>query len=440
MDENLNNGLHLRFQVPEDSNSVWPYREIGGPTRLSTDLTNNCVGCSVTSLDLPHSDRIQDNRGRRENRISFEKTGRVGGNDNEDGTENGIPRSHCKPNMGILTRGGEDSEVHVRCLSPLRESTQKGDDRQHQISNTVESECDECATMGLTYCPNSGTIKSLQASFGKLCRIGNMGSVMRGNELCHFVLPHPNPAQEVGPTSYDQEPVSIMSNCGKNDVSPQGCSDSLMVVETFVREQDRRRMALTFGYDLPFGSRDPKRLFELTDYMERIAEFGFNHIIVIGEVDYGMVFMDCYGRLFHWEDACQILWPRKSDDCLSWFVDDDGNDEEQDDEVPEGSDQNNVLEVLPPKESTTPIPLAHISNSSDDSKEAGPSNSLEAEDDYYKMILEDCAKDCAYFDSIPQSVKETNEGMPDDSDDDGYGGCNEYGERNRGYYYRDGGY
>ena len=30
--------------------------------------------------------------------------------------------------------------------------------------------------------------------------------------------------------------------------------------------------------------------------------------------------------------------------------------------------------------------------------------------------------------------------MPDDLDDDGYGGYNEYGERDRGYYYRDGGY
>jgi len=37
------------------------------------------------------------------------------------------------------------------------------------------------------------------------------------------------------------------------------------------------------------------------------------------------------------------------------------------------------------------------------------SNPLEAEDDYYKMILEDCTKDCVYFDSAPQSVKETNE-------------------------------
>src|ERR1043166_5912316 len=67
-------------------------------------------------------------------------------------------------------------------------------------------------------------------------------------------------------------------------------------------------------------------------------------------------------------------------------------------------------------ESTAPIPLTHDSNSSDDSKEVGPSNSLEAEDDYYKILLEDCAKDCVYFDSAPQSVKETNEDeMPDDS-------------------------
>jgi hypothetical protein len=113
-------------------------------------------------------------------------------------------------------------------------------------------------------------------------------------------------------------------------------------------------------------------------------------------------------------------------------------------------------------------------NSSDDSKEVSPNNSLEAEDDYYKMILKDCAKDCVYFDkeidSTSQSVEEMNretvfakqgetneiksddennfsdseDEMPDDSDDDdgynGYGGYNEYSERDRGYYYCDRGY
>ena len=34
---------------------------------------------------------------------------------------------------------------------------------------------------------------------------------------------------------------------------------------------------------------------------------------------------------------------------------------------------------------------------------------LEAEDNYYKMLLEDCAKDYMYFDSTLQSVNEMNE-------------------------------
>ena len=118
---------------------------------------------------------------------------------------------------------------------------------------------------------------------------------------------------------------------------------------------------------------------------------------------------------------------------------DEAEDEEQDDEIPEGFDQNNVLEVLPLAKltSTTSIPLAHDSNSSDNSKEVGPSNPLEADGDFYKMLLGGFDKE---VDSTPQPVKETNEWMPDDSDDDGYGGYNEYGERDRGYYYRDGGY
>jgi len=283
------------------------------------------VGRKVTSLDLSHSDHIRDIRGRRENHISFGMAEETRGNDLHYGTENKIPCSRCKPDVGILTRGREDSEVHVRRLSPVRESTKTREVSQQGHSNKVESERDDGATMGLKYCPNSGTIKSLQASFGELCRIGTMGNIMRPNELCHLVLPHPNPAQEIGRTFGDQESMSIMSKCGENDDEQQGCNNSLMVVDTFASEQVRRRVALNFGYDLPFHGRDPKEFFESTDYIECVAEFGFNHIIVIGEIDYGMIFMDCYGRLFHWEDECQKLFPYESEDGLPWFVDDDGN-------------------------------------------------------------------------------------------------------------------
>jgi len=109
-------------------------------------------------------------------------------------------------------------------------------------------------------------------------------------------------------------------------------------------------------------------------------------------------------------------------------------------------------------EVSKPIPLTHDSNSSDDSKEVSPSNSLEVEDDFYKMLLKDYVKNYMYFDkkidftfqsmkktnkeTVSQSGRETNESksdndsnsnnseeeMLDDSDDDGYGGYNEYSE------------
>ncbi|CAB5357139.1 unnamed protein product [Rhizophagus irregularis] len=66
--------------------------------------------------------------------------------------------------------------------------------------------------------------------------------------------------------------------------------------------------------------------------------------------------------------------------------------------------QANSLVSAEVSESTVPIPLTHDSNSSDDSKEVSPSNSLKVEDDYYKMLLEDCAKDCVYFNSAPSRV------------------------------------
>ena len=145
------------------------------------------------------------------------------------------------------------------------------------------------------------------------------------NELCHLVLSHPDPIQESGITFENQESVSILSDGGKDDDLLQGCSDSFMVIDTFVNEQDRRKIALSFGYDLSYDSCNPKELIEVTNYMERVAEFNFNHIIVIGEIDYGMIFIDCYGRLFHWEAMAQRLYPYESDDGLPWFVDDDGS-------------------------------------------------------------------------------------------------------------------
>lgn len=41
-----------------------------------------------------------------------------------------------------------------------------------------------------------------------------------------------------------------------------------------------------------------------------VEVYGFNHIIVIGEVEFG------YGRIFKWDDESMMLWPRGGSDDL----------------------------------------------------------------------------------------------------------------------------
>ncbi|CAG8751632.1 3361_t:CDS:2, partial [Dentiscutata erythropus] len=83
-------------------------------------------------------------------------------------------------------------------------------------------------------------------------------------------------------------------------------NNTLMVVDTFKDESSRRHLASSIGCELPVSSDDPK---ELTYYMTNVAQFGFDHIIIIGEIENGMIFLDCYGRVFQWEEECQMLWP-----------------------------------------------------------------------------------------------------------------------------------
>ncbi|PKC69806.1 hypothetical protein RhiirA1_455579 [Rhizophagus irregularis] len=141
------------------------------------------------------------------------------------------------------------------------------------------------------------------------------------------------------------------------------------------------------------------------------------------------------------------------------FTNNSDEDIEQDNEVLEKSNQINVLEVLPSKKSTAPIPLVHVSNTSNNFKkevwfdkdmffnEVNPTkvNTVTSNDDvYFDQINEVSMHDSdsnLYNDN--SNSDDSEEEMLDDSDDDGYNRYsrysryNEYDEYDRGYYYRD---
>ena len=42
-------------------------------------------------------------------------------------------------------------------------------------------------------------------------------------------------------------------------------------------------------------------------YIEEVKRFGFDHIIIIGELHYGMLFLDCFGRVFNLDSMTDQL-------------------------------------------------------------------------------------------------------------------------------------
>ena len=72
---------------------------------------------------------------------------------------------------------------------------------------------------------------------------------------------------------------------------------------------------------------------DLDFYVTTVQEYGFNHIILVGKRDFGIIFLDCYGRVFLWCDEYLMLFPlgnspeeaSKSknsieEEELAWFV------------------------------------------------------------------------------------------------------------------------
>ncbi|RGB24204.1 hypothetical protein C1646_773411 [Rhizophagus diaphanus] len=177
-------------------------------------------------------------------------------------------------------------------------------------------------------CPNRRTITGLQSRFGKLLRIGFLGGdawkPTTLSKTCHPVHAH---------SCYTEEGSSIIKHQGSMSQVPvhertnrtASChSDTSILVDKF---EDISHIATLFKFKIL--DVDPK---ELTYYIKCIAEFCFDHIIIIGETNCGVIFLDCCGHVFLWDDENLLLWPLgdspeeaskytiKGKDRLGWFV------------------------------------------------------------------------------------------------------------------------
>jgi len=197
----------------------------------------------------------------------------------------------CEPDVHYPE--GEDSQVPVWHVNPLfkqRESSRK-ERRDYEDIGMVSR-----------FCSNTRRSGGLWTSFGELCRVGTLGvAEWTKGKMCNYVYPkHKHENGRDGPV-YEMSESSVQS-----ESKGLGCNNNVLVVDTFVDESVRCKIASSICNHLSTNS----DLGTLDYFYEWVAEFGFDHIIVIGEVLYaGLLFLDCYGRVFKWEEMDQILWP-----------------------------------------------------------------------------------------------------------------------------------
>lgn len=198
--------------------------------------------------------------------------------------------------------------IHVWSVGSQRKTTSRcaDDIRKQQADSGFESKNNtSIAVVSFERCPNRRRIQELEPPLGELCRVGSFrgtsGTMWKSEEptSCHFV--HPNNFYTQNFESHAS--MYKMSEGNGLHESSHVHNSSSILVEKIKYECDRHRVASSVM--LRLSSKES----ELTEDLECIKEYGFSHIIIVGERDYGVFFLDCYGRMFDWDSINSLLWP-----------------------------------------------------------------------------------------------------------------------------------
>ncbi|CAB4401507.1 unnamed protein product [Rhizophagus irregularis] len=178
---------------------------------------------------------------------------------------------------------------------------------KQQIGSGIENENSQSIKrVPFGCCPNTERVRIMQASLGKLCRDYGLDSTpwtQIPKKSCKLVLP-----DDINGDSDDQTSMSQMQMDSKDDEMLEVLTDpknSLILVEMIACESDICRVSSSIGFEIKIKV----PLENLIIYIKRVKEYGFNHIIIIGELYCVILFLDCYGRLFEWDHMQYLLFP-----------------------------------------------------------------------------------------------------------------------------------
>lgn len=292
------------FQDSGDRIAVRHHGSYGTTAILPSDFNDN-LGCIMSAMDALYHEvySLREDEFQKQKEIPWQNVINSGPEIHYDGTERKQPPISTKFND--LSKKKKDSTIHAR-IDNLQWATHPGYVYDQQINSGLESREYAGGQMVRPEC-----IQQLGPTLGPLLRVGSFeGSAWTKKwpkTACHLV----NPDSVYKESDEIEASMCKVQTCDENDdTNGFGRKNHLMVVDTIIN-LNRKSVANSFGQEIEDQNQinDIDYVKELKDYIEEISDYGFDHIIVIGERYIGLLFMDCFGRVFDLDDI-GCLWLR----------------------------------------------------------------------------------------------------------------------------------
>ncbi|CAI2164438.1 437_t:CDS:2 [Funneliformis geosporum] len=307
---------------PGEVSVMWP---------LPADSCKHELGRTLPTVEFLYKASNKESDAREAKGISHTEAGRFKEKYHEGGNKKEIPPTYNK--HYIYDTRQQNKEIHGRGFCFLNTSkTARINEFKAKRNETDDSRVEVSKYDDISkgeICPNREGVSCILAPTWQLLRVGAVGNVEGRTKWtsCRFVQPY----YRIGRDG-SQRPLHTVSEGG----TVGRCNNSPMVIEIIANESDRHQLALSLNR----GFCDVSRLTECMNaksgydiYFDEVQEFGFSHIILVGKRNYGIIFIDCYGRFFELDRMSDALWPlgnsleevaTKRSDGTVWDVDDNG--------------------------------------------------------------------------------------------------------------------
>ncbi|RIA90009.1 hypothetical protein C1645_738196 [Glomus cerebriforme] len=300
MSEKTNSKFCYTFQNLKNHNTVQDCEYYNNPTILSSSSYVNNMEYNISAIDtLSHKNGFQkEDELLRQVKLSWQNASQLD-------QQNQYDRSKEVLLHNDFSRRKEDNTVHIQDINSQWKTIGQHI-QQQQPNNNEENKNNTGIQMVTLAC--SDRIQELSLSLGQLLQVNTLESITwNEKKLCYFVLPDDRPKIQKNENNISIWQVSVSDE--KNEIHGYRNNFS-MVVETIMKP-NRCYIANSLGYKLHDKDQEDYISYikeELIGYIEEVNRYGFDHIIIIGELYYGMLFLDCFGRVFNLDGMTDALW------------------------------------------------------------------------------------------------------------------------------------